>query len=86
MRVKTFVKYLENLREDEFSHLNDKLSSNKKNEARWDDDDELIRQKTELGMIGLELCRRQQARSMNTAPSKRVREFHYVLVDENADS
>ena len=46
----------------------------------------LIRQKTELGMIGLELCRRQQARSMNTAPSKRVREFHYVLVDENADS
>ena len=46
----------------------------------------LIRQKTELGMIGLELCRRQQARSMNTAPSKRVRKFHYVLVDENADS
>lgn len=40
MRVKTFVKYLENLREDEFSHLNDKLSSNKKNEARWDDDDD----------------------------------------------
>ena len=46
----------------------------------------LIRQKTELGMIGLELCRRQQARSMNTAPSKRVREFHYVLIDEDADS
>lgn len=46
----------------------------------------LIKQKTELGMIGLELCRRQQARSMNTAPTKRVREFHYVLVDEDANS
>jgi hypothetical protein len=46
----------------------------------------LIRQKTELGMVGLELCRRQQARSMNTAPAKRVREFHYVLVDEDANS
>lgn len=39
MKVKTFVKYLENIRDDEFSHLNDKLSSNKKNEGRWPDDD-----------------------------------------------
>lgn len=39
MKVKTFVKYLENIRDDEFSHLNDELSSNKKNEGRWDDDD-----------------------------------------------
>jgi len=39
MKVKTFIKYLENVREDEFSHLNDKLSANKKNEARWDEDD-----------------------------------------------
>ena len=48
----------------------------------------LIRQKTELGMIGLEVCRRQQARSVNTttATSKKAREFHYVLVDENANS
>lgn len=36
MKVKNFIKYLENLREDEFSHLNDKLSANK-NEARYDD-------------------------------------------------
>lgn len=39
MKVKTFVKYLENIRDDEFSHLNDKLSSNNKNEGRWPDDD-----------------------------------------------
>jgi len=38
MKIKTFIKYLENLREDEFGHLNDKLSANKKNEGRWDDD------------------------------------------------
>jgi hypothetical protein len=36
MKIKTFVKYLkENIREDEFSHLNDNLYAN--NEARWDD-------------------------------------------------
>jgi len=46
----------------------------------------LIRQKTELGMIGLEVCRRQQARSVNVATTKKIREFHYVLVDENANS
>lgn len=40
MKVKTFVKYLENIREDEFSHLNNKLSANKKNEARWGEDDD----------------------------------------------
>ena len=45
----------------------------------------LIRQKTELGMIGLEVCRRQQARSVNISTSKKVREFHYVLEDEDAD-
>jgi hypothetical protein len=39
MKIKKFIKYLENYREDEFSHLNDKLSANKKNEGRWDDDD-----------------------------------------------
>jgi hypothetical protein len=40
MKVKSFIKYLkENIREDEFSHLNDKLSANKKNEARWPEDD-----------------------------------------------
>jgi hypothetical protein len=39
MKVKTFIKYLESVREDEFSHLNDDLSANKKNEGRWDDDD-----------------------------------------------
>jgi len=40
MKIKTFIKYLENIREDEFSHLNNNLSANKKNEARWDDDDD----------------------------------------------
>jgi len=45
----------------------------------------LIRQKTELGMIGLEVCRRQQARSINTATDKKIREFHYVLEDEDAN-
>lgn len=40
MKVKSFIKYLqENAREDEFSHLNDELSANKKNEARWPEDD-----------------------------------------------
>jgi hypothetical protein len=40
MKVKSFLKYLkENIREDEFSHLNDRLSANKKNEARWPDDE-----------------------------------------------
>ena len=48
--------------------------------------DSLIRQRIELGMIGLEVCRRQQARSVNIATSKKVREFHYVLVDEDANS
>ena len=46
----------------------------------------LIRQKDELGMIGLEMCRRQQARSINTATSKKIKEFHYVLEKEDADS
>ena len=48
--------------------------------------DSLIRQRIELGMIGLEVCRRQQARSVNIATSKKVREFHYVLVEEDANS
>ena len=47
--------------------------------------DSLIRQRIELGMIGLEVCRRQQARSVNIATSKKVREFHYVLVEEDAN-
>jgi hypothetical protein len=39
MKIKTFIKYLkENIRKDEFSHLNDGLSANRKNEGRWDDD------------------------------------------------
>ena len=42
----------------------------------------LIRQKTELGMIGLEVCRRQQARSVNVATTKKIREFHYVLEED----
>jgi len=45
----------------------------------------LMRDKTELGMIGLEVCRRKQARSVNVATSKKVREFHYVLVEEDAN-
>lgn len=41
MKIKTFIKYLkENIREDEFSHLNDDLTSNKKYEGRWEDDDD----------------------------------------------
>ena len=48
--------------------------------------DSLIRQRTELGMIGLEVCRRQQAKSINVVTSKKVREFHYVLVEEDANS
>ena len=40
MKIKTFIKYLkENIREDDFSHLNNKLPANKKNEGRWPDDD-----------------------------------------------
>ncbi len=39
MKIKTFIKYLENIREDEFSHLNNGLSANKKNEARWPEGD-----------------------------------------------
>ena len=46
----------------------------------------LIKQETELGMIGLTVCRRQQARSVNIATSKKIREFHYVLVDDDANS
>ena len=40
MKIKKYNIFLEkdNLREDEFSHLNDML--NKKNEGRWDDEDE----------------------------------------------
>ena len=56
------------------------------NKVLCDELDSLIRQRIELGMIGLEVCRRQQARSVNIATSKKVREFHYVLVDEDADS
>lgn len=37
MRVKTFIKYIkENIRKDEFDHLNDDLDANKK--GRWPDD------------------------------------------------
>jgi hypothetical protein len=46
----------------------------------------LMRAKTELGMIGLEVCRRKQARSVNISTSKKIREFHYVLEEEDADS
>jgi hypothetical protein len=51
-----------------------------------DELDSLIRQKTELGMIGLEVCRRQQARSVNVATTKKIREFHYVLEEADANS
>ena len=40
----------------------------------------LIRQKKELGMIGLEVCRRQEAES--TKPTRESRDFYYVLVGE----
>jgi len=56
------------------------------NKVLCDELDSLIRQKNELGMIGLEVCRRQQARSVNISTVKKVREFHYVLVEEDADS
>lgn len=39
MKIKNFIKYLsENVREDEFGHLNNDLPGNKRNEARWPDD------------------------------------------------
>lgn len=44
----------------------------------------LIRQGVEKGMIGLELCRRQQA--LSTKPTRESREYYYVLVEEDADS
>jgi len=56
------------------------------NKVLCDELDSLIRQKNELGMIGLEVCRRQQARSVNIATSKKIREFHYVLEEEDANS
>jgi len=41
MKIKDFISFLkENIREDEHSHLNDKLDINKRNEARWSDDDD----------------------------------------------
>jgi hypothetical protein len=46
----------------------------------------LIKQKTELGMIGLMVCRRQQARSVNLSTDKKVREFYYVLEEADANS
>ena len=45
--------------------------------------DALIRQKTELGMIGLEVCRRREAES--TKPVRHSREYYYVLVDKDAN-
>jgi len=55
------------------------------NKVLCDELDSLIRQKNELGMIGLEVCRRQQAKSVNIATSKKIREFHYVLEEEDAN-
>jgi hypothetical protein len=40
MKVKKFITYLENIREDELRHLNNDLSANKKNEGRWDNEDD----------------------------------------------
>ena len=41
MKIKNFIKYLENVREDDSSHLNDKLAANKKNErGEYDYDDD----------------------------------------------
>jgi hypothetical protein len=41
MKIRSFITYLkENIREDEFSHLNNDLSANKKNEARWPEDED----------------------------------------------
>jgi hypothetical protein len=56
------------------------------NKVLCDELDSLISQKTELGMIGLEVCRRQQARSVNLSTDKKVREFYYVLEEADADS
>ncbi len=40
MKIKDFIKFLkENIREDDLSHLNDGLPANKRNEARWPEDD-----------------------------------------------
>lgn len=39
MKIKNFIKYLENAREDDSSHLNDKLSANQKNDDYDYDDD-----------------------------------------------
>ena len=55
------------------------------NKILCDELDSLIRQRTELGMIGLEVCRRQQARSVNISTVKKVREFYYLLVEEDAN-
>jgi hypothetical protein len=41
MNINNFLDYLkENIRKDDLSHLNDNLPANKKNEARWPDDDD----------------------------------------------
>jgi hypothetical protein len=41
MKIKNFIKYLENIREDDSSHLNDKLDANNKNErGEYDYDDD----------------------------------------------
>lgn len=39
MKIKNFIKYLENAREDDSSHLNDKLSANQKNDDYDYEDD-----------------------------------------------
>lgn len=50
------------------------------NKILCDELESLIRQKKELGMIGLEVCRRQEAES--TKPTREYRDFYYVLVGE----
>ena len=50
------------------------------NKVLCDELDSLIRQKTELGMLGLEVCRRREARS--TKPTRASKEYYYVLEED----
>ena len=54
------------------------------NKVLCDELESLIRRGEEIGMIGLEVCRRQQA--LSTKPTRESREYYYVLVEEDADS
>ncbi|NBP16435.1 hypothetical protein EBU95_18955 [bacterium] len=40
MKIKHYTKFIEGVRKDDLSHLNDGLSANKKNEGRWPEDED----------------------------------------------